>query len=503
MENVAELEFAASSLTIITTRVDGDIDNPAFICSVNTPSGDLWPICRRLSMFATLRAELCADANPAVNALPFPKEKSKIQVPTLWGLLSSKPEETVTQRKRILEEWANEVLTLCPGDKRLLTFMADDGSISTAQARDFGIEVVSSAPSRRLDADSAPANAADLQQHRARQSRKNKVVLAELDTQPERAELSLSCLSGPAPAPSASATEPAPETAVVARLGDSALAAVKQASTSGLAQLGTLGSQLKDKLQGQERVAYHVKCFTKGGDSWVVRKSFSDFLALAATLTKDGNPAITSLAFPHPSRYYSFTMSLVGDDEKEVLERMLALEQWLNDAIELCTGLPEMRSFLSREHSVPEAAAVRETVAGAAAAASGGGAVEAELQEAEKAGQAVEAVEAGQAEEAVVEAEEAGQVEEAEEVGQVEEQEQERSNEVEDEDDDDGAGGGGGGDDNNDSDDSEGEVGESEESAGSGRDEDSAVAAAADPGAYQPTRASASAAAVDDDDLLE
>ena len=83
------------------------------------------------------------------------------------------------------EEWTNEVLTLCPGDKRLLIFMADDGSISTAQARDFGIEVVSSAPRRRLDADSAPPNAAALAQHRARQSRKNKVVLAELDAQPD------------------------------------------------------------------------------------------------------------------------------------------------------------------------------------------------------------------------------------------------------------------------------------------------------------------------------
>ena len=129
--------------------------------------------------------------------------------------------------------------------------------------------------------------------------------------------------------PGASAAEPAPETAAVARLDDRALAAVKQASTSGLAQLGTLGSQLKDKLQGQERVAYHVTCLTKGGDSWVVRKSFSDFLALTATLTKDGNPAIKSLAFPHPSRYYSFTMSLAGDEEKPALERMLALEQWL------------------------------------------------------------------------------------------------------------------------------------------------------------------------------
>lgn len=194
MEEAAELDFAASKLTIVTARVDGDIDDPAYICAVSTPSGDLWPICRRLSAFAELKDALCADGNPAVAGVRFPKTtslgsqlKEKIDPLKMLGLFQS-PEkaETVTERKEILESWVNEVLTLCPGDKLLLTFVADDASVSTAQARDYGITVVSSNPARKVDLESQPDIAAALEQHRTRQSRKNKSVLEELDTQPAR-----------------------------------------------------------------------------------------------------------------------------------------------------------------------------------------------------------------------------------------------------------------------------------------------------------------------------
>ena len=190
MEDASELEFAASKVSIVATRVDGDIDDPAFICQVDTDAGDVWPICRRLSAFAELRGELTADGNPEVAAVRFPKQLparllGAQPLKALGGLLfqpQAEAEETVTERKAVLEAWINEVLAVCPGDKRLLTFVADDGSVTTAQARDYGIVVVSSNPARKVDAESQPDIAAAQEQHKARQARKNRSVLDELDT---------------------------------------------------------------------------------------------------------------------------------------------------------------------------------------------------------------------------------------------------------------------------------------------------------------------------------
>eukprot|EP01052_Picozoa_sp_SAG31_P019262 SAG31_NODE_1398_length_8501_cov_5.407046_2_plen_181_part_00 len=165
MEDAAELEFAASKLTIVATRVDGDIDNPAYICKVDTESADVWPICRRLSAFAALKETLTEHGNPAVGAIRFPKQPPKLApLKMLGGLFQQQaPDETVTERRevrpllslsllctctrerssrrrlchatcadarapvnivlgcrgQILEAWCNEVLAVCPGDKEV------------------------------------------------------------------------------------------------------------------------------------------------------------------------------------------------------------------------------------------------------------------------------------------------------------------------------------------------------------------------------------------------
>ena len=55
-----ELESRPSKVAIVATRVDGDIEDPAYICTVHATSGEAtcWPICRRLSRFAALREQL-------------------------------------------------------------------------------------------------------------------------------------------------------------------------------------------------------------------------------------------------------------------------------------------------------------------------------------------------------------------------------------------------------------------------------------------------------------
>eukprot|EP01052_Picozoa_sp_SAG31_P019263 SAG31_NODE_1398_length_8501_cov_5.407046_3_plen_223_part_00 len=195
--------------------------------------------------------------------------------------------------------------------------MADDGSVSTGQARDYGIKIVSSNPARKIDVESQPDIAAAQEQHMARQARKNKSALDELDT--EVASVSLSVFhravttsggtsgTGRATAPAVQA--PAPATSGMFSM-------LKQAVAEGQSQLSSLGNQLVENTIGTptEVVGYNVRCSTKDGEQWVMRKTFKEFMTLAAVLGKDGNPAIRSLAFPHPTRMFLLTLNVTGDE---------------------------------------------------------------------------------------------------------------------------------------------------------------------------------------------
>ena len=57
------VDFGLRQVEIVVARVDGDIEDPAYICTVHATSGAraCWPICRRLSRFAALREQLLAD----------------------------------------------------------------------------------------------------------------------------------------------------------------------------------------------------------------------------------------------------------------------------------------------------------------------------------------------------------------------------------------------------------------------------------------------------------
>ena len=74
MSSADELRYCPDRVEIVATRVDGDIEDPAYIIAVSTPDKDCWPVLRRWSACTQLRDRMCADDNPALRGVPFPKE---------------------------------------------------------------------------------------------------------------------------------------------------------------------------------------------------------------------------------------------------------------------------------------------------------------------------------------------------------------------------------------------------------------------------------------------
>jgi len=192
-----DLEAQPSMISIVATRVDGDIEDPAYILRCETPRGEVWPILRRFSTFEKLREDLLKDENPALKSLDFPASK------LFFGTFGQKLFEgsgkergqdvatpAVRQRKQQLESWINEVSELCPAEPLLLAFFIDDNSVTTAEALKIGIKVSSSAPHRAATEESSP-EAPPSAEEQARKQRQNRRALDALDAQPVRIKLTM------------------------------------------------------------------------------------------------------------------------------------------------------------------------------------------------------------------------------------------------------------------------------------------------------------------------
>jgi hypothetical protein len=68
----------------------------------------------------SLRKQLLKDGNPAVRSMEFPESK-------LMGSVQGEglEQETVQQRRELLEPWLNELLVVCPGNPHVMRFLAN------------------------------------------------------------------------------------------------------------------------------------------------------------------------------------------------------------------------------------------------------------------------------------------------------------------------------------------------------------------------------------------
>ena len=396
-----------------------------YILTCVTPRGDLWPILRRFSRFKSLREQLLKDDNPALKSLPFPDRRllggsigealgeasAKIFGGGPFGLIAPRTGEQdreaddgeatpeVRRRRQLLEQWINETLELCPADCTLLEFLGDDNSVTTTEARKLGIQIVSSAPCRTVTEDSHGDPVA-LAEHKQRQERHNKQLMAALDAVPVRVSVALSRVprSGatglvplqtdapaaqpapaaePAPAPQP-AVEPAPAPAASAGSSSvgsgwgSAFASLKQALSTVEVSVSSGLNAIQKEVQdfsaaarieirsgmGPKWSAYVVQCFCTDGECWHVRRSLTEVIKLRNTLLKDGNPAVRAMDAAFPSKLQDAAVmlrpSFVDDDAEDALERRAAIEVWLNEALEACVGDATIEAFLSRESRLVE-----------------------------------------------------------------------------------------------------------------------------------------------------
>jgi hypothetical protein len=305
-----ELDYHPNKVELLVIRIDGDIEDPAYIMKCTTPIGEIWPITRRYSSFVSLQKDLIATGNPAVKGVPFPHKKMFSSFTSGFGSFfgSSKPAPETTesesrQRKEQLQAWMDEVVAMCPGDKLVSMFLAKDGSVSVDLARQLGIDVGSA--DEAAEQRKAAGKAMELEKERAAASDK----LANMDEMPSKISI----------------------VKAITRQGDP-----------------------DQKTQTEIFTAYWVKVFLPDSDdTWVVEKRFQAFKSLRAKLLADGNPAIRSTEFPPSTTLGSITGQ--GLDVEVVHTRKRLLEAWLNEALLVCCGDPDLATFLDRSSSIPDA----------------------------------------------------------------------------------------------------------------------------------------------------
>jgi hypothetical protein len=288
---VEELSFFPSSVAIVATRVDGDIEDPAYIMKVETPDGDIWPCLRRWSACRALYSSLTADGNPALKDFPFPRQR-------LFGVLPNSEEgekPASVKRKEQLAAWLTEAAAVCPGNQILLTFLADDNSVSTAHALELGIAVISSAPSRKFAGGTkkAPENEGAVAEHRQRIKRRNNQVLAALDLAPVRVRVTVAPVTRTNLDPDFNTKDkPQPEPASEPA-SSNWFSALKKAAAETFAEVSSAVTA-----NDQDRwLAYHILCISASSQCWIVSRGITDILGLRSRLLKSGNPAVRSIEF--------------------------------------------------------------------------------------------------------------------------------------------------------------------------------------------------------------
>jgi hypothetical protein len=348
-----ELVFQPDKVEIVATRVDGDLEDPGFYFKVTTPAKDVWPCLRRWSACVTLRDKLLADENPALKGVPFPQRKmffgkfgQRLDAvpPTAAGDLqeggdaAAAPHSATQQRKEQLQTWLNEVVTLCPGDADVLAFLCDDNSVSTEHARELGIDVISSNPVRKHSVETAPENAAALEQHAQRIRRQHKQLMASLDSKPERARVLV------APAPAADSSDEDEEPDFAARLSG-AFASLRH----------NIRAAATDTETARETrwKAYYIQCFAPSAHSWYVRRSLSDVCELRNALLKTGNPAVRATSTRFPSKMQdAFRPRWSDDSPEDATERKAEIEAWLNEMFGSVVGDDTFDKFFAQSDAV-------------------------------------------------------------------------------------------------------------------------------------------------------
>ena len=392
-EHQAEMESQPSKVTIVATRVDGDIEDPAYILTCVTARDDLWPILRRWSAFQALHKSLLREDDPARAAVAFPDAElfglgvgSALQNKLLGSLSASggggaeAAQPSATQRRKaMLEAWIKEMLKLCPAEQVLLEFLGDDNSITAAEARKLGIEVVSSARQATAEDDGDAVAEAE---HRKRQQRHNSQVIAAMDAAPERVVVSLARPLAPSRplTPATPAPAPAPKSSgwgsAFASFADKVSTSVAAASKE-LSEVASAAVSGADGWKG-----YTIQCVTADGQCWHVRRSLCEVIKLNKALLTDGNPALRGLAFPSKLTDAAVALrpAFVDDDPLDASERRRGCDDWLNQVLEACPGdtCTDLAAFLAREERVLEYTALQRCVLceEPAAAADGGDAVE-------------------------------------------------------------------------------------------------------------------------------
>ena len=104
-----------------------------YIVKTGTPDGREWAVSKRFSAFVDLRKELCnAASNPEakkVEAIPFPPKK----------MFGGAERAVVKERKDGLNTWMKAVMPICPGDRHLAMFLAQDGSVAPPLLEKIGL----------------------------------------------------------------------------------------------------------------------------------------------------------------------------------------------------------------------------------------------------------------------------------------------------------------------------------------------------------------------------
>ena len=362
-----DMIFCASKVTIVATRVDGDIENPGYVLKVETPSGDVWPCLRRWTACKELHKSLMVDENPALKGVPFPGEKIYNRTVADFGAVGSMLAKGATaataaaasagmelparladapapapaqaasasqQRKQQLEVWLNEVIQLCPGETEVLTFLADDNSVSTAQARELGVDVVSSNPTRKMSAETAPDNKVGEQEHVQRLKRQNKQLMDSLDSLATRATVSVA----PVPQDDSSSDndegdspQPQAQSDFTAKISSGfgflrkGFAQAQAAVEKGVREVAAAAAADDSDKHNSRWKAYYIQCFNQQQDSWYIRRSVSDLYQLRNRLLKDGNPAVRGT--PFPSKIQDTLRPNWADDSiEDAVERREAIE---------------------------------------------------------------------------------------------------------------------------------------------------------------------------------
>jgi hypothetical protein len=152
------------------------------------------------------------------------------------------------------------------------------------------------------------------------------------------------------PAKAQAAQAPAPAPAPTSLWG--AFASFKDSVSEAAKELADIAEAAKNGTDGWK--ALLIQCATADGQCWHVQRSLCDVVKLRNTLLKDGNPALRGIYFP--SKLTDAAMSLrpawADDDSEDAQERWKEIELWLNQALAVSVGNPQLATFLSRKSRV-------------------------------------------------------------------------------------------------------------------------------------------------------